>query len=83
MSINESWFQVYAIRPTVFAIYEPYQHQDVISYLIVGPKKSLLINMEMGIGNIEQVVNEFSSLPIMVINIHTHHDHAGDNWRFE
>ncbi|CAF4568506.1 unnamed protein product [Rotaria sp. Silwood1] len=28
MSINESWFQVYAIRPTVFAIYEPYQHQE-------------------------------------------------------
>jgi len=37
----------------------------------------------MGIGNIEKVVNELSSIPLIVINTHTHHDHIGDNWRFE
>ena len=83
ISTSESWFHVYAIRPTVFAIYEPYQYEEVISYLIVGTQKSLLIDTGMGIGNIEQVVNELSSVPLIVINTHTHHDHIGDNWRFE
>ncbi|CAF0861252.1 unnamed protein product [Rotaria sordida] len=83
ISISESWFQVYAIHPTVFAIYEPYHYQEVISYFIVGSKKSLLIDTGMGIGNIEKVVNELSSVPLIVINTHTHHDHVGDNWRFE
>ncbi len=80
---NQSWFEVYAIRPSVFAIYEPYQYEEVISYLIVGSQKSLLIDTGLGIGNIEKVVNELSSVPLIVINTHTHHDHIGDNWRFE
>ena len=80
---SQSWFHVYAIRPSVFAIYEPYQYEEVISYLIVGSQKSLLIDTGMGIGNIEKVVNELSSVPLTVINTHTHHDHIGDNWRFK
>ena len=80
---SEPWFEVYAIRPSVFAIYEPYQFQEVISYLIVGSEKSLLIDTGMGIGNMAKVVNELSSRPLLVINTHTHFDHIGDNWRFE
>ena len=83
ISTTQLWFQIFAIRPTVFAIYEPYQQQEVISYLIVGPRKCLLIDTGMGIGNIQQVVTELSSLPLIVINTHTHYDHVGDNWRFE
>jgi glyoxylase-like metal-dependent hydrolase (beta-lactamase superfamily II) len=83
ISTSQSWFHVYAIHPTIFAIYEPYQCEEVISYLIVGSQKSLLIDTGMGIGNIEKVVNELSSVPLTVINTHTHHDHIGDNWRFE
>jgi len=83
ISISQPWFHVYAIRPSVFAIYEPYQCEEVISYLIVGSEKSLLIDTGMGIGNIEKVVNELSSVPLTVINTHTHHDHIGDNWRFQ
>ena len=83
ISTTQPWFQIYAIRPTVFAIYEPYQQQEVISYLIVGPHKCLLIDTGMGIGNMQQVVSELSSLPLIVINTHTHYDHVGDNWRFE
>ena len=80
---QQTWFQVYSIRPTVFAIYEPHQCEEVISYLIIGPEKSLLIDTGMGIGNIQELVNELSSLPLIVVNTHTHHDHVGDNWRFE
>jgi glyoxylase-like metal-dependent hydrolase (beta-lactamase superfamily II) len=80
---KESWFQIYEIRPTIFAIYEPYQYEEVISYLILGSDKSLLIDTGLGIGNIENVVRELSSNPLIVINTHTHQDHIGDNWRFE
>lgn len=83
ISTNQSWFEVYAIRPSVFAIYEPYQVQEVISYLIVGSEKSLLIDTGLGIGNIAKLVDELSSVPLIVINTHTHFDHIGDNWRFE
>mgnify|MGYP001060206730 FL=1 len=80
---NESWFQVYEIRQGIFAIYEPYQYEEVISYLILGSNKTLLIDTGMGIGNIEHIVHELSSNPLIVINTHTHHDHIGDNWRFQ
>ncbi|CAF0838321.1 unnamed protein product [Adineta steineri] len=83
ITTSQSWFQVYALRPSVFVIYEPYHCEEVISYLIVGSEKSLLIDTGMGIGNIEIVINKLSSLPLIVINTHTHHDHIGDNWRFE
>ena len=32
----DTWFEVYKIRPGIFAIYEPHQLEEVISYLIVG-----------------------------------------------
>ena len=34
---GEPWFEVYKVTPGVFAIYEPHQAEEVISYLIVGP----------------------------------------------
>lgn len=83
ISTNESWFQVYEIQQGIFAIYEPYQYEEVISYLVLGSNKTLLIDTGMGIGNIEHIVRELSSNPLIVINTHTHHDHIGDNWRFQ
>jgi glyoxylase-like metal-dependent hydrolase (beta-lactamase superfamily II) len=81
---SHQWFQVYRVRPNVFAIYEPYHWEETISYLVIGGKHSLLIDTGMGIGNIQQVVNSLipSSTSLKVINTHTHHDHIGDNWRF-
>ncbi|UJR36123.1 hypothetical protein I4U23_028858 [Adineta vaga] len=81
---SQKWFEVYRIRPTVFAIYEPYHWEESISYLVIGSQSSLLIDTGMGIENIRKIV-EFlipSSTSLKVINTHTHHDHVGDNWRF-
>ena len=36
VAVHSSWFEVYRIRPGVFAIYEPHQAEEVISYLILG-----------------------------------------------
>src|SRR3984957_18897813 len=78
----DRWFEVYTIRPGVFAIYEPHQLEEVISYLIVGGDKALLFDTGMGISNIQAVVAGLTKLPVSVVNSHTHNDHVGDNWRF-
>lgn len=80
----QPWFEVYRIRPNLFAIYEPYHWEESISYLISGARQSLLIDTGMGIGNIRQVVDSLipSRTSLRMINTHTHHDHIGDNWRF-
>jgi glyoxylase-like metal-dependent hydrolase (beta-lactamase superfamily II) len=78
----DPWFEVYKIRPGVFAIYEPHQLEEVISYLILGGDKALLFDTGMGISNIHSVVSALKKLPVSVVNSHTHNDHVGDNWRF-
>jgi glyoxylase-like metal-dependent hydrolase (beta-lactamase superfamily II) len=78
----DPWFEVYRIRPGVFAIYEPHQLEEVISYLIVGRDRALLFDTGMGISNIQAVVAGLTKLPVSVVNSHTHNDHVGDNWRF-
>lgn len=80
--IANNWFKVYKIRPGVFAIYEPHQFEEVISYLIAGSNRALLFDTGMGIGNIKEVVEKLTTLPVSVLNSHTHNDHVGDNWRF-
>lgn len=81
--IADPWFDVYRIRPGVFAIYEPHQAEEVISYLIVGQKQALLFDTGMGISDIKKVVEGLTPLPLSVLNSHTHNDHVGDNWRFK
>ena len=78
----DPWFEVYKIRPGVFAIYEPHQLEEVISYLIMGSDKAVLFDTGMGISNIQAVVGGLTRLPVSVVNSHTHNDHVGDNWRF-
>ena len=82
VQIADPWFEVYRIHPGLFAIYEPHQAEEVISYLIVGTSKALLFDTGMGISNIQAVVAGLTKLPVSVVNSHTHNDHVGDNWRF-
>jgi glyoxylase-like metal-dependent hydrolase (beta-lactamase superfamily II) len=82
ISLSDPWFEVYRIRPGVFALYEPHQSEEVISYLITGSKRALLFDTGMGISDIKRAAGSLTSLPISVLNSHTHNDHVGDNWRF-
>ena len=79
---EDPWFEVYKIVPGVFAIYEPHQFEEVISYLVLGTQRALLFDTGMGISNIKAVVEALTELPVGVVNSHTHNDHVGDNWRF-
>lgn len=81
--VSDPWFEVYRPATNVFAIYEPHQAEEVISYLIVGKNKALLFDTGMGISDIKKVTAELTKLPIVVLNSHTHDDHVGGNWQFE
>jgi len=80
--VSDPWFEVYKPASGVFAIYEPHQSEEVISYLIVGEKRALLFDTGMGISDIKAVTSELTTLPIAVLNSHTHNDHVGGNWEF-
>ncbi len=79
----DPWFEVYRIRPGVFALYEPHQWEEVISYLIVGRERALLLDTGLGVGNIRAVVSALTRLPVTVLNSHTHFDHVGGNADFQ
>jgi len=79
---EEPWFEIYKVAPQTFAIYEPHQSEEVISYLIVGQKQALLFDTGMGIADIHKVVSRLTSRPVVVLNSHTHDDHVGGNWQF-
>jgi glyoxylase-like metal-dependent hydrolase (beta-lactamase superfamily II) len=83
MPISDPWFEVYQVAPAVFAVYEPHQYEETISYLIVGDKQALLFDTGMGISDLSKVTAELTRLPIIVLNSHTHNDHVGDNWEFQ
>lgn len=80
--VSDAWFEVYRVAPGVFAIYEPHQYEETISYLISGDKQAALFDTGMGISDLRRLTAELTHLPIVVLNSHTHNDHVGDNWQF-
>jgi glyoxylase-like metal-dependent hydrolase (beta-lactamase superfamily II) len=83
VDLPDNWFVVYRIGDGVFAICEPFQFQEVISYLILGSRSALLFDTGLGIGRINGIVNKLTSLPVTVLNSHTHFDHVGGNADFD
>ncbi len=79
----DQWFEVYKLTETVYAIYEDGQFEEVISYLVLGNKKGVIIDTGNGIGNIKAVVERLTDLPVAVLNTHTHGDHIGGNYQFD
>jgi glyoxylase-like metal-dependent hydrolase (beta-lactamase superfamily II) len=80
--VKSDWFVVYRAADGVFAIVEPYQWQEAISYLILGSTRALLFDTGIGVAPIGPVVESLTSLPVTVLNSHTHFDHVGGNWEF-
>jgi glyoxylase-like metal-dependent hydrolase (beta-lactamase superfamily II) len=83
VSVPGGWFEAYRVDPGVFALYEPLQFQEVISYLVLGEQRALLFDTGLGIGRIAEVVKVLTPLPVTVLNSHTHFDHVGGNADFE
>jgi glyoxylase-like metal-dependent hydrolase (beta-lactamase superfamily II) len=83
VAVDDDWFEVYRILDGIFAIYEPGQFEEVISFLITGDDDALLFDTGLGIGDMRRVVDQLTDLHIIVLNSHTHYDHIGDNYEFD
>ncbi len=80
--VEDSWFVVLKAAPGVFAISEPRQAEQVNSFLIVGSVRAVLFDTGLGIGQIGPLVRQLTTLPVTVVNSHTHFDHVGGNSEF-
>lgn len=76
------WHEVYQVEPGVFAIVEPRQFQEAISYLIVGAARALLFDSGIGLVPLKPVVEALTDKPVTVLNSHSHFDHVGANHEF-
>ncbi len=81
--LQQGWFDVDEVESGIFRIDEPLHFEWVKSYLIVGNDRAALIDTGTGVGDIRAIVEEYTSLPISLINSHGHWDHIGGNFRFD
>jgi len=79
----QSWFDVYKLTDGTYAIYEPNQFEEAISYLVVGNERAIIIDTGTGIGNIKKVTEGLTDLPVSVVLTHEHYDHVAGAYRFE
>ena len=79
---EEDWFEVYRVFPNVYAIYEPGQFEEVISFLIVGETAALMFDTGLGLAPIAPLVAKLTDAPVTVLNSHGHYDHIGGNHEF-
>ena len=79
---NAPWFEIYQVNEDTFALLEPYHDEEVISFLILGSERAVLLDTGMGIGDIRAEVDQLTDLPVVAVNSHSHYDHVGDNHRF-
>ncbi|MFC1565227.1 MBL fold metallo-hydrolase, partial [candidate division KSB1 bacterium] len=80
---SQWWFEVYKLPGNIYAIYEPFQFEEAISYLVIGTDRAVIIDTGTGIGDLRRLIDELTDIPYSVINTHTHYDHVGDNHQFE
>jgi len=76
---DEGWFNLNEINDGVWAI------SDITSancYLIEGKTKSLLIDTGWGLGNLAELVQSLTSLPVEVVFTHGHPDHVNGAYQF-
>lgn len=81
-TLTLDWFQISEPSPGVFAIMEPLQVERVLSYLIMGDERALLIDAGTGAASMRAAVETITDLPILLINSHSHWDHVGSNHEF-
>lgn len=82
VDVADDWFKVYEAAPGVFAISEPRQYEGVTSFLVLGTEHAVLFDSGLGVGSIGRVVQRLTTLPVTVLNSHTHFDHVGGNAEF-
>ena len=83
VNTGQDWFEVYKLNNNTYAVYEPNQWQEAISYLLLGTEKAMLVDTLQGIGDLKAVIDQLTDLPVIVMNTHSHYDHVSSNHQFE
>ena len=82
----DPYVEVYKFRDNLYGLLQetPDGNADVWMYLIIGPKRALLVDTGYGIGDLKGLVNELSGgKPVIVVNNHAHNDHILGNGQFD
>lgn len=79
----ENWFTIEEIDSKTYAISEYKHWEETHCYLLIGKDKSLLVDSGLGVGNILDVVNGLTDLPVEVVTTHVHWDHIGGHKYFK
>ncbi len=77
--MGEDWFKVKKIADKTWAIRDKTQ---VACYLVEGEEKALLIDTCWGLGNLAELVQSITSLPLKVVITHGHPDHVCGAFQF-
>lgn len=75
-----SYFQTFKLRNNI------YQFKDkmgVLSTLIIGDEKALLVDTCYGISNLKDHIRTITDKPLIVVASHGHMDHTGGNYHFD
>lgn len=78
--MEQKYFKVHSLGRGVYHIEES---AGAFTTLIIGEKKSLLIDTGYGFSDLRSVVEKLTNLPMIVVNTHGHLDHTGGNDQFE
>lgn len=82
-SLTLGWYTITNPSPGVFALLESLQVEQVLSYLIVGTERALLIDSGTGAVSMRDAIATLTDLPVLLINSHAHWDHIGNNREFD
>lgn len=78
--------EVYQLRDNLYCIFTESLDGagDPWMYLIDGPEKCMLIDTGFGAGDLKGLIHEIvGDKPLIVVNTHSHYDHAYGNCQFE
>jgi glyoxylase-like metal-dependent hydrolase (beta-lactamase superfamily II) len=78
--------EVYQFKDNLYGLYNDNLDgvPDNWMWLIVGPRKAMVIDTAYGLGDSKGLVDEITGgMPLIVANTHTHSDHCLGNCRFE
>ena len=74
------YFKTIEINDHIYQIKDP---MGVLTTLIIGKDKAMLIDTAYGIGDLYQHIKSITPLPLIVVNSHGHMDHSAGNYQFD
>lgn len=59
------------------------EENGVRAFLIIGSERAMLVDSGYGTGNMKELAEQMTNLPLMLVNTHADRDHIGCNTLFE